>query len=258
MGGMFERPESEAPRVIPGFEFLPGLLEQLGGQAQQHFGNVFNPGQVALGPLADLQQGLLSAYGTSASSILPMVMGAFGQGLNTGFAPDVTQQVEAQLLPALERSFTRGKGAIAEHQANMGTLTSSGHDREVTDLRGGLESNLLSQLAGISGQGALQGQNVMAQLVGQGLGLPASVIAALNPAVGQALQSGQFMAGQPLNALNTIAGGASATPMYQPTFGASKGEQLLGGAAQGAMGFFTGNPAAMMGGIGNMAGGLST
>jgi len=228
MGGLFGRPETPAPQTIPGFEFLPQLLQQLGGQAGQQFGNIFGD------PSAPGLEGLLGAQGDALSSITGNLgllgtqgTGTFLTGLESGFFPDIMGQVEAGLRPQLERSFQRGSEDIREQAANLGVLNSTGTVQNAQDFRGQLESGLLSNLSGIQGQLGQNAQNIRGQLASQAVGLPASILSALTPALGQALGQSQFASSLPLQAVNAISGGASATPLFQQTFGPSKFESMI-------------------------------
>lgn len=208
MGSLFQGKENKPPEIAPGFEFLTNLLEQFGPQVQQQLGGIFNASFDQSG-----QSQLQNALGGFGSQ------GAFQEGLATGFFPDVLQQVEGQLLPALERASDRGFGAIKENAASLGTLTSSGTGQQFADFRGGLESNLGQQLAGISGQLAGNAQNIRGGLAGQG-------IASILPAIQTSLQQSQFGQTLPLQALGALVGGSNAVPVFNPSFGPSKVSQL--------------------------------
>jgi hypothetical protein len=177
--------------------------------------------------------------------------------LQNGFAPNVTAQVESQLLPALDRSFARGSESILEQASQSGLINSSGTVQSVGDLRGGLEANLMQQLAGITGQGALQGQQIQAGLSQQGLAQLMQSVGAFQMPISSSLQESQFARQLPLSALNSVAGGASNAPLYQPSYGKSQGQGLLAGGGAVAGGFFGGGPAgaAVGGQAGNAIGG---
>lgn len=208
------------------------MLEQLGQQTGGQFGDIFGAQQVGdAGQLQGAQAQAIQALLSGLGGVAGPSQQAFQQGLQTGFAPEILGDIEAKLLPALERSFDRSALGLREQASGLGALRGTGTVQGLADLRGGLESGLLSNLAGIQGQLGLGGQQVRAGLAGQGVQLPQQVLAALSPATGQFQQGQQFQAGQPLNALGTVTSGASATPMFQPTFGPSKFEQLAGGAA---------------------------
>lgn len=176
-GGKGSRPQAPAPTTIPGaLPFLStglNLFKQFGGPATKN------------------------AFGTAVKQLT--------QGVQTGFMPEVLAGVEQSLLPALERSFQRGSAAVNEGAANAGTLRSSSTTGDIADLRGGLESGLLSQLANL--QGALAQQSIGARL-GAGselLRLPSAGLAA----------GGSFMGNIPF-----------AQPQFGPSGKESKGATL--------------------------------
>ncbi len=214
---MGDRQESATPQAIPGFEFLTKALQSFGPEVQSALQGVFSsPGFSQLGDFGSILQGAAGGFGAQP---------AFQEGLSTGFMPDILGQVEAQLLPALERSQKRGSANIREEAINRGTLDSTGTTQSIGDLRGGLESGLLSNLAGITGNLAQGAQGIRGQLAGQGVG-------SILPGVQTALGGTQFAQQLPLQALGALSGGAQATPLFQPTFGPSKGEQVLGAATE--------------------------
>lgn len=186
MGGGKGGGQSMPPRLIPGTEGAFGAGTNLG----MGFANAALP-----------------ALGTG--------IGALTAGTKGGFSPQILASIEQMLLPALERSFGRGEAAIRESAANAGVLRSSGTVGQATDLREGLESGLLSQLAGIQGQ----------------LGLAD---------LGARLSAAQSLAGLPGQALGGLGSFLGNAPFYQPTQGPSGKEQFLSFAAPIAGSIFGG------------------
>lgn len=186
-GGKKDRPQSPQPQLLA--QALPFL--NTGSQMFQQFA-----------PLA--MQGLQTG------------MGSLTQAAQGTMLPGLMSQIESELLPALERSFGRGEAAIRESAANAGTLRSSSTTGEASDLRTGLESALLQQLAGIRGQ--LGQQDIMARLT-----------------------AGQTLAGLPLQGLQAGGGFIGGLPFAQPQFGPS-GKEQFGGFAAPILGGLAGNP----------------
>lgn len=245
MGGLFDRPQTPPPGVVPGFEFLPGLLQSLATSTEGQFGNLFNVPTTPLDPFLLAQLGAIPGLNETLGLAAPSGT-SFAEGLQTGFAPDILSSVESRLLPALERSFQRGEAAIRESAGARGTLSSTGTTTDVGQLRGDLEGGLLQSLAGIESGLATNAQNIRAGLSSQGIGLPSATIQTLLGPISAALQSGQFSSSLPLQAVNAVSQGAASTPLFQPTFGSSKGEDILGlGTQLGSA--FVGNPAAFSG-----------
>ena len=244
MGGFTGGQESQAPQIIPGMEFFPQLLQQfastLGPQLQgMNFGQLPQVDMGAASGTANAGlQALLSNLGLTGQS-----QDTFREGLQTGFMPQFTQDIENQLLPALERSFTRGDEAVRGQAADLGAFSSSGTARNTQELRTGLESNLMQQLAGLTGQGALGAQQMRGGLASQGMNLGSQALQGGLGAQQQGLQ--QFLA--PLQALGGLNQGVASTPFFQPTQGPSKFETLLGAGAPIA-GAAVGNPSLFGGG----------
>lgn len=142
------------------------------------------------------------------------------QGLQTGFYQDVIPQVEASLLPALERSFSRGRESIFESNARIGTLSSTGTGQQIADYRGGLEAQLGQTLGGIAGQAGLQAQQNRTQLSQFGATLPLQRAQTLATLLGPIFGQSQFASQLPFTAIGAASGGLNAVPYksgyYQP------------------------------------------
>ena len=241
MSGVFGGRESASPQVVPGFEFQQNLLrdfsQALGPQLQGIFANLPNIDMSgAQGGVNQGLQALLSNLGMVGQS-----QQTFGEGLQTGFMPQFTQDIENQLLQSLERSFTRGDEAVRGRAADLGAFSSSGTARNTQELRTGLESNLMQQLAGLTGQGALQAQQMRGGLAGQGMQIPGQVLQGAMGALQQGINSSQFNAQLPIQGLGAVNQGVAATPLFQPTEGPSKLDSFIKTAAPIA-GFAAGGP----------------
>ncbi|MEE8489947.1 MAG: hypothetical protein V3S43_06390 [Acidimicrobiia bacterium] len=230
------------PELLSGFGFLPQLLQALGGASTGGLGEAFNTPQLPLGDIFSRNFGAANLGLGFAGALAGPTAGAFQEGISTGFAPDI-EGLEARLLPALERSFSRGEAAIRESAAGAGTLSSTSTPFAVGDLRGGLESGLLSQLAGIQGQGALQGQTIQAGLTGAGLGLPFQAANAFAPILSQGLEQSRFGAGQSFAGFEQLAALLGNLPAFVPRQTPSgveaahgKGPDGGGGSAGGTLG----------------------
>jgi len=253
MGGLFEKPQGASPEVIPGFEFLPKFLQDISGNVDTSaVGGDPNAGAGKLGGLpGGAKGGVQSGLGIQGPST-----GAFLTGLESGFAPSILSSVEGRLRPALERSFTRGTASLREQASRAGLGTSTGTLENIADLRGQLEGGLLQQLAGIEGNLAQRAQRSRTALASQGVGQGINVFGALLPAIGQILQESQFSRTLPLQAAGALSGAAANTPLFQPTFGTSKGESLLSAGGAAAGGAFGGPAGAKAGGqLGSAVGG---
>lgn len=200
--------------IVGGFEPILQQLSAILPQATGQFGQAFDAPQL---DLSSLLPAIQSTLGPASA--------AFGTGLETGFAPDLTANLEAQLLPALERSFGRGQDAIREEAALRGTLSGTGTTQQVADLRGGLESGLLSQLAGAQTALAQGAQGVRAGLAQSGIGNVLNLI-------GQALEQSRFGATQPLAALGTVGGALSGIPTGQTGSSSSRSFSAQGGTSK--------------------------
>lgn len=217
MGGLFDQPQNAAPQAIPGFEFLAPLLEQLAGALQggtNNFASLFE----GAGPQQGQLQGLFDQLGATVGQ----GFGALGEGLQTGFAPQAFQQVQQLLQPAADFAFQQGSADVAEKASIFNTLPSSGTNLNLAQLSGQIQSSLGDNLANFAGQSALQGQQIQGQLAGQAI---PGLFGAL---AGQGNVQQQF----PLQVLQALTQGAGQTPNFQPTFGTSKGESLLGAGTQ--------------------------
>jgi hypothetical protein len=210
------------------------MLEGLGNMAQQNFGNIFaGPQAGAMGQYAGILQQMLGG-GAQAQ-------GSLSEGMATGFMPQILASIQAGLEPAADRMFDRGAAQIREQSALSGGLRSTGTSGAISDYRSGLDSQMLQQLAGIQGQLGLGAQQMRGNMTN-------SALQQLMSGVGTGLQQSNFASQLPLQAMQAIAGGASATPTYQPTFGPSKGEQIFGAATDIGASYMTGGMAGGGGG----------
>lgn len=178
-----------------------------------------------------------NALGMTATGTMPGTvaawnagLGGLGQGLATGFSPDLAQ-IDAVLRPGLERSFASGAADIREQNALTGGLSSSGAGQQIGDFRAQLENNLNNQVGSYYGNAIPASIGARTSLTQTALGLPGQNAQQIyGPA------SGLGIAGedQILNAIRTAFGGIQASPYTgQQGSGGSGGGGALAGLAKG-------------------------
>lgn len=157
-------------------------------------------------------------------------LGGLGEGLATGFMPDLAQ-IDAVLRPGLNRSFATGAADIREQNALTGNLSSSGASQQIGDYRAQLENNLNNQVGSYYGNAIPATIGARTNLTNTALGLPAANAQGIyNPA------SGLGIAGedQILNAIRTAFGAIQSSPYSaNQGSGGSGGGQALGALAKG-------------------------
>jgi hypothetical protein len=233
--------ESKPPMVVPGFESWPQTLTNAlqSSQAARYFSVKPEPyltsGATAAGLENDMLTGLQALFPTQGTGE-PSIMGSFQQGLGnmntaatSGFMPDIMSGIESRLLPAMERSFDRGAAEINEQAALGGNFSSTTRNQQMGDFRGGLESGLLSNLANIEGSLAPVAMQTRMQGTQMQMGLPGMLQGVTNPAIERALTESRFGRSNANETLGALGSVLSGFPMFQPTQGPGKMEQMMGG-----------------------------
>jgi hypothetical protein len=178
-----------------------------------------------------------NALGMTATGTMPGTaaawnagLGGLGQGLQTGFMPDLGQ-IDAILRPGLERSFASGAADIREQNALTGGLSSSGAGQQMVDYRTQLENSLNNQVSNIYGNALPTSINARAGLTNTALGLPGQNASQIyGPAAGLGIAGED----QVLNAIRTAFGAIGSSPYTgQQGSGGSGGGGALAGLAKG-------------------------
>lgn len=226
MGGLFSREQSQTPQIVPGFEFLPGLLQQLVGTAQQ---------KGSSGPfVAGADQGEQDFLASVQALDIPGLLGSGFQSLQ-----DIAggSQFDAA-APGLSRLLDVGSANLNEQAALGGVLSSSGAAQNQADFTANTVAQLQQSLAPIQAQAASTlASPQTAGIGGQAFGKERGIA---DTGIQRGLQNTQFNQGLIPALMQGLGSGASGTPVFQPTTGPSKFESLLGtvapvaGAAGGA------------------------
>lgn len=241
MGSFFSREQSMAPQVMPGFEFAPGLLQQL---ARGALGPGFQ-GPFAAG-LGRGEQALLQGL----SAAVPQALQGFGQGLGQ-LANIAGGGLADAAAPGLQRLLDVGGAGIREQAALTGNQSSSGALQDVGQFASDVTSRLATQLAPLqlqAAQGLASAPGKLAPTLGIGR-------QAADLGIQRGLQESQFQRGLAPQTIGAL-GGLGGVPTFQPTTGPSKFESLVQAGAPIASAA-VGNPAKFGGAKGGASGGTS-
>lgn len=217
--------QSQDPQIAGGFDFIPGLVQQLTGQAQQGFGGPFVQG-AGSGELDFLSQ----LQGLD----IPGLLGSGFQGLQ-GIAGGSLQDAAA---PGLSRLLDVGGAALNEQAALGGVLSSSGAQQNQADFTANTVSQLQQALAPLQ-LGAAQSlaSPATAGIGGQAFGKERGI---QDQGIQRMIQDFQQQQSLIPGLLSGTGAAASGTPIFQPTTDSSKMESMLQVAAPIAGGMFGG------------------
>lgn len=208
------------------FPFAPGYaktwldIANINQQPAFDFANqALGAGGNALGSLGNYA----NAFAPAAFAGMGMGMGGLAQGLQGGFLPQNMNYMEANLRPALERSYGLGAADIREQAGLVGNARSSGALQQLTDYRAQLENALGGQLAGAYAGALPTAISTQGNLTNTALGLgPQYASAFLNPLISAGLQS-MTMPMQAAGVASGLMGGAPYMAQQQqglsPLFG---------------------------------------
>ena len=220
--GAFGKHGSTTAKLPPELQWINQFTQGLAGQGASNLSmdpsnaaqSAGTAGATALGNAATgTEAGTAAAWNAG--------LGGLGQGLSTGFMPDVNS-IDALLRPSLERSFQTGAADLREQNALTGNLSSSGTNQQMTDFRAQLENALSGQEAGILGQAMPASMNIRSGLTQTALGLPgANAQSIWSPATSAGMSGQDAM----MKLIATAFGGISAAP-----YTSSQGSGGSGGA----------------------------
>jgi len=213
MSNLFSKPQSATPQALPGYEWLAPFLQSVSQQAQ-----------------GGMNQGYWDVLMGPPGSTSNAYTGWVKQGADTlaGFDPtSYMAELSQKLAPVMvDQPFIKGAGDLREQAALTGNLPGSATQGNVVDLYSGLVQGLNAALPGLA-----------SQLGGLQLGAASGLTDLGLKGLGMAQGGSQFQQGLPIQLLAAL-GGLQGNSMWQPTYGSSKFDSLmgLGGSVMGAAG----------------------